>query len=321
MTYHLIAPMGLTLVLVFGLFFGLLFAIGTYFQIGLFPIIGIGIFMGFIQWYIGPLMLKWTTNMRPLQPGEMPWIEETVAGVCIKNRVKMPKIMIANVGAPNAFVFGRTNNSATLTITQGLLNSLSQEEVEAVISHEVGHIKHNDMVIMTLVSVIPMIAYYVAISTMWGSRSNRDSRGGGAVLIGIGAFVIYFVTNLLILYFSRLRESYADDFGGHQMRPTILASALAKITYGLALKKPEEKNSTLRYFYAVDPALASSEVSRFPSFYKDQRLTEDEINQAMRWEKTNPLSRFGEIFRTHPLTYKRIERLLDLEKELGFTSA
>lgn len=312
--------MSLTLVLVFGLFFGLLFAIGSYFNVGLYPIIGIGIFMGFIQWYIGPLMLKWTTNMRPLEPGEMPWLEETVQEICIKNRVKIPKIMIANIGAPNAFVFGRTNNSATLTVTQGLLNSLTQEEVEAVIAHEVGHIKHNDMVIMTLVSVIPMIAYYIAISTIFGGSSNRN-RGGGAALIGIGAFAIYFITNLLILYFSRLRESYADDFGGHQMRPTILANALAKITYGLALKKPEEKNSTLRYFYAVDPALASSEVSRFSSYYKDQYLTEDEINEAMKWEKTNPLSRFGEIFRTHPLTYKRIERLFSLEKELGSTNA
>jgi heat shock protein HtpX len=314
----MVAPMSLTLVLVFGLFFGLLFAVASYFNVGIIPIIGIGVFMGFIQWYIGPLMLKWTTNMRQLQPGEMPWIEETVAKICMQNRVKIPKIMIANIGAPNAFCFGRTNNSATLTITQGLLNSLSQEEVEAVISHEVGHIKHNDMVVMTLVSVIPMIAYYIAISTIFGSRSNRNS-GGGAALIGIGAFAIYFITNLLILYFSRLRESYADDFGGHQMRPAILASALAKITYGLALRKPEEKNSTLRYFYAVDPTLAASEVSRFPSNYKDQNLTEDQIMQAMNWEKTNPMSRFGEIFRTHPLTYKRIERLLNLERELGST--
>jgi heat shock protein HtpX len=229
MAYNMIAPMGLTLVLVFGLFFGLLFAVASYFNVGIFSIIGIGIFMGFIQWYIGPLMLKWTTNMRPLQPGEMPWIEETVARICMENKVKIPKIMIANVGAPNAFCFGRTNNSATLAITQGLLNSLNQEEVEAVISHEVGHIKHNDMVVMTLVSVIPMIAYYIALSTIFGNRSNRNN-GGGAALIGIGAFAIYFITNLLILYFSRLRESYADDFGGHQMKPSILAGALAKIT-------------------------------------------------------------------------------------------
>ncbi|MEO9276613.1 MAG: zinc metalloprotease HtpX [Nitrososphaera sp.] len=319
MTYHMMVPMGLTLVMIFGLFFGLLFAVASYFNVGIFPIVGMGILMGFIQWYVGPLMLKWTTNMRQLQPGEMPWIDETVAKVCMQNGVKIPKIMIANVGAPNAFCFGRTNNSATLVITQGLLNSLSKEEVESVIGHEVGHIKHNDMVVMTLVSVIPMIAYYIAISTIFGNRSNRNS--GVAALIGIGAFAIYFITNLLILYFSRLRESYADDFGGHQMRPTILASALAKITYGLALKKPEEKNSMLRYFYAVDPSLAASEVSSLPSSYKDQNLTEDQIIQAMNWEKTNPMSRFGEIFRTHPLTYKRIERLLNLEKELGSTSA
>ena len=319
MVVSLAVPMSITLVVVFGLLFGLLAAVGYYLDLGLYPIVGIGIFMGFIQWYIGPLIIKWTTNMRPLKPEEMPWIEETVHEICIKNRVKIPKIMIANTGLPNAFVFGRTNNSATLTITQGLLNSLDREEVKAVISHEVGHIKHNDMVVMTLVSVIPMIAYYIAISTMFGARSNRN-RNGGSLLIGVGAFAIYFVTNLLVLYFSRLRESHADDFGGHQMRPTILANALAKITYGLALKKPEMENSSIRSFYAVDPVLASTEVSRFSSFYQDQYISEDEVKQAMNWEKTNPFSKFGEIFRTHPLTYKRIERLLSLEKELGSTS-
>ncbi len=314
MALNLIAPMGLTLVLVFGLFFGLLVAVGTYFDIGIYSIIAMGIVMGIIQWYIGPMIIKWTSRLRPLNPGES-WIEETVAQVCIANKVKIPKIMIAQTPVPNAFCFGRTNNSATLAITEGLLSTLSQEEVKAVISHEVGHIKHNDMVVMTLVSVIPMIAYYIAISTIFG-RSNRD-RGGASALIGIGAFAIYFITNLLILYFSRLRESYADDFGGHQMRPSILASALAKITYRIAVKKQPEKNSSLRYFYAVDPEIASSEVSRFSSYYKDHLLSDSELMEAMSKERTSSWSKFGELFRTHPLTYKRIERLHSLERELS----
>ena len=315
MSSAFVASMSLTLVLVFGILFGFLAAIGFYAGLGLYAMVGIAIFMGFIQWYIGPFIIKWSTNMRPLRQGDLPWIEETVHEFCIKNRIKIPKIMIANSGMPNAFVFGRTNNSATLTITQGLLNTLSEDEVKAVIAHEVGHIKHNDMIVMTLVSVVPTIAYYIAMSTMFGRRTNRDQ--GGAILIGVGAFAIYFITNLLILYFSRLREYYADNFGGHQMKPTILANALAKITYGLAIQKREVQNSTLRSFYAVDPVDSSLEVSRFSSYYKDQHISEDEAKDAMDWERRNSFSRFSEIFRTHPLTYKRIERLYQLEKEFA----
>ncbi len=168
------------------------------------------------------------------------------------------------------------------------------------------------MVVMTIISVIPTIAYFIALSTMFGGRSRNQ--GGSAMLIGIGAFVVYFITNLLILYFSRLREFYADDFAGRQVKPTILANALAKITYGLSLQKQQAKNSTLRSFYAVDPISASYEVTKFSSHYEDQNISKEEVKKAMDWERSSSFSKFGEIFRTHPLTYKRIDRLYKLEK-------
>jgi len=294
--------------------FALLAALGFYFNIGVYAMVGLGIMMGLFQWAIGPSIVRWTTNMQPLNRDEFPWIEEIVHEVCIKNNAKIPKIAIANSSMPNAFVFGRTNKSATLTITRGLLNTLSREEVQAVISHEIGHIKHNDMVVMTIVSVIPTIAYYIAMSMFFGNRS-RDS-GSAAIMIGAGAFAVYFITNLLIMYFSRLREYYADNFAGHQIKPSILANALAKITYGLSLQKKELKNSALRSFYAVDPVSSSYEVSKFSSFYADQHISEEEVKKAMDWERKNSFSKFGELFRTHPLTYKRIEKLYELESEL-----
>ncbi|MDH3501512.1 MAG: zinc metalloprotease HtpX [Nitrosopumilus sp.] len=310
----LVASMTLTTILVFGLLFGLLAALGLYFNIGMYGIIGLGIIFGLIQWAIGPKIVRWSTNMQPLDRTQFPWIEETVHEMCIKNKTKIPKITIANTSMPNAFVFGRTNKSATLTLTRGLLSTLSQEETKAVIAHEIGHIKHNDMVVMTILSVIPTIAYLIAMSTFFGRRS-RDH--GSAVLIGAGAFAVYFVTNLLIMHFSRLREYYADNFAGHQMRPSLLANALAKITYGLSLQKQEKKNSTLRSFYAVDPVSSSYEVMKFSSHYKDQHISEEEVKQAMDWERKNSFSKFGELFRTHPLTYKRIEKLYQLESQLN----
>jgi len=172
MSSALVASMSLTLVLVFGLLFGFLAAIGFYAGLGLYAMVGIAVFLGFVQWYIGPLVVKWSTNMRPLRQGELTWVEETVHEFCIKNKVKIPKIMIVNTAMPNAFVFGRTNRSATLGLTQGLLNTLSQDEVKGVIAHEVGHLKHNDMVVMTLVSVVPTIAPAFSIRLIPFSQSS-----------------------------------------------------------------------------------------------------------------------------------------------------
>lgn len=310
----LVASMSLTMVFVFGLLFALLAGLGFYFNIGIYAMVGLAIILGLIQWAIGPAIVRWSTNMKPLEKDEFPWIEEAVHEICIKNNTKIPKITIANTGMPNAFTFGRTNKSATLTLTRGLLNTLTPDEVKGVIAHEIGHIKHNDMVVMTIVSVIPTIAYFIAMSTMFSRSRNQ---GGAAVLIGMGAFVVYFITNLLILYFSRLREYYADNFAGHQVRPSLLANGLAKITYGLSLQKQEVKNSMLRSFYAVDPVAASYEVSKFSSYYADQHITEEEVKKAMDWEKKSSFSKFGEIFRTHPLTFKRIEKLQELERQLS----
>lgn len=310
----LVASMSLTMIMVFGLLFALLAGLGFYFDLGIYTIVGIAVAFGLFQWAIGPAIVRWSTNMSPLNREEFPWIEETIHEICIKNRVKIPKITIANTSMPNAFVFGRSNKSATLTLTRGLLNTLSKDEVKGVIAHEIGHIKHNDMVVMTIISVIPTIAYFIALSTIFGGRSRNQ--GGAAVLIGVGAFAVYFITNLLILYFSRLREFYADNFAGRQVKPSILANALAKITYGLSLQKQEVKSSTLRSFYAVDPVASSFEVTKFASYYKDQHISEEEVKKAMDWERKNSFSKFGEIFRTHPLTYKRIEKLYQLEREL-----
>ena len=314
MVRELVASMGLTMILVFGLLFALLAGLGLYFNIGIYAIVGLGIVMGLIQWAIGPIIVKWSTNMQPLKRDEFPWIEKAVHEICLRNHTRIPRITIANTSMPNAFVFGRTNKSATMTLTRGLLKTLSQE-VKGVIAHEIGHIKHNDMVVMTILSVIPTIAYLIAMSTFFGNRSKNQA--GGTILIGIGAFVVYFITNLLILYFSRLREFYSDDFAGHQVKPSILANALAKITYGLSLQKQEMKNSSLRSFYAVDPVSSSYEVTKFSSYYRDQHISEEEVKNAMDWERKNSFSKFGELFRTHPLTYKRIEKLYLLESKLN----
>lgn len=309
--------MSITMLLLFGFMFGLLAAVGYYFSISGYTIVLLAIALVFFQWIIGPKVIWWTTNMRLLEPGEYPWLRNAVEELCKKNKVPMPKLAIARSGAPNAFVFGRTPSSAILCVTQGLINNLTKEEVKAVVAHEVGHISHKDMIVMTVVAAIPVIAYFIARFLMFTPRRDERDRGSGAVLVGVAAFVIYFISNLLVMFLSRLREYFADRFGGMNTKPRLLANALAKITYGLSISPERHQNSAIRSFYIADPISAASEVSRFSSEYADLHISESELQKAMEWEKWNPLMKFAEIFSTHPLTWKRLKALSELEKGLS----
>jgi len=313
----LFAAMGITLFLLFGFLFAILAAVGYFFAVSGYAIVALAVALVFFQWLIGPKIIWLTTNMRPLNRDELPWLRRYVEDVCKKHKVPMPRLALARTGAPNAFVFGRTPRGATLAVTQGLLDSLTQEEVKGVLAHEIGHIKHKDMVVMTIVGAIPIITYFVARFMLFAPREGEQRQAGAAIAIGAVAFIVYFVTNLLVLYLSRLREYYSDNFGGSAAKPHNLASALAKITYGLSLMPKQEKSGAAKYFYIADPVEATGEIARFSSHYADMHISREEVKEAIEWEKKNPLMKFMEIFRTHPLTYKRIAKLQELEREVG----
>ncbi len=317
MAIGLLITMNLTMLLLFGLLFGLVTAVGFYMNFSLIMMVSLAMIMVFVQWLVGPWIIRATTNMRPLERKEYPWIWEAVQDFSKKYKVPFPKkIALVRDGSPNAFVFGRTPGSANLAVTQGLLNMLSKDEVKAVISHELGHIKHWDMVVMTFASVIPVIAYFIALNFMFSRRDNNRN-AGVSILVGIGAYIVYIISNLLILALSRFREYYADDFGGRIYKPSLLASALAKITYGLGTNKESSRKEALRSFYIADPITSNLEISHFSSEYSDLEITDAEVKKAIEWERKNPLVRIGEIFRTHPLTFRRIDALMKLDKELA----
>ncbi|MEM7815453.1 MAG: zinc metalloprotease HtpX [Candidatus Aenigmatarchaeota archaeon] len=317
MLIGLFVAMSLTLLLLFGFLFAILAAIGYFFAVEAYIIVAMAVFLVFIQWLIGPKVIWWTTNMRLLEKDEYPWLRRTVEELCKRHKVPMPRLALARSGAPNAFVFGRTPKGATLAVTQGLLDALTQEEVKGVLAHEIGHIKHKDMIVMTVVSAIPIIMYFIARFLIFAPRAGERREAGAAIVIGIAAFLVYFITNLLVLYLSRLREYYSDHFGGLATKPHNLASALAKITYGLSLAPSQEKAKAgaAKYFFIADPVEATGEIARFSSHYADMHISKEEVKEAMEWEKRNPLMKFMEVFRTHPLTYKRIARLQELERE------
>jgi heat shock protein HtpX len=243
----------------------------------------------------------------------------------------MLRLAIVPNKTPNAFVFGRSANSATLAVHEALLTSLNKDEVESVIAHELGHIKHKDYIVMTVLSALPLIAYIVAQgmfrAAMWGaysSRRGRDDRGNvGVVLVAVGviSFIVYIISFLAVMRLSRLREYYADAYSAYLTgSPRSLQSALTKITYGLSISPPA--SSEARAFYIEDPTMAKQEISMLMKkkheydLDKDGVLDERELQQAMEKEAKSMWNQLNNLFATHPPTFKRILLLREIEEEM-----
>jgi heat shock protein HtpX len=281
------------------------------------------VFLG-IQFLISPSIVAWSTRLQYLQPGQYPWLENTVKELAGASGVEMPRLAIVPNPTPNAFVFGNSSSKMTLAVHEGLLKQLNEDEVRGVLAHELGHVKHRDSIVMTVLSAIPLLAYMIARSTMFMGTGSRDrDRGAGYIaLAGVVALVVYFVAQLLVLRLSRLREHFADVYSGYLTgSPRSLESALTKITYGLSMR-PEDPHG-VRALYIADPALAKSEVQgiidRRAEYDLDHDgvLNERELQLAMEKEAKSTWSGINEMFSTHPPTYKRILLLRQIETEIG----
>lgn len=277
------------------------------------------VFLGF-QYLIGPAIVGWSMKIKWVSEKEAPELHQMVGELAEKANLPKPKVGISQMSIPNAFAFGRTKRDGRICVTQGILNLLTRDELRAVLGHEMAHIQHRDMAIITLISVIPLIMYWIAFSTMWGGAFGGRRQGGGyAVLIGIGAFVLYFVTNLLVLYGSRIREYYADR-GSIKLgnRPHEMATALYKLVYGNARFKdsPELRQAEkVRAFFVNDPARAWYEVKELSQLDQDMSGTIDfgELMDLRQKEvRLSTSDKMMEIFTTHPNMLKRIKHLSTL---------
>lgn len=294
----------------------------------IFALIGTIMFI-LLQYLIGPAIVRASTRLHYLKPGENPWFESTVKELADKSKIPMPKLAIVPDNTPNAFVFGRTASGATLAVHEGLLTKLNKEEVKGVIGHELGHVKHKDYIVMTLLSALPLLAYLIARGTwmaarLSGSSSRRKEEGSmraAFFLIGIISYIVYIISLLCVMKLSRLREHYADAYSAYvTASPRSLQSALAKITYGLSLSpKPP---SGARAFYIGDPALAKQEIHHIMTkkqeydLDKDGVLDERELELAMEKEARSTWSKINTWFSTHPPTFKRVLLLREIEKEM-----
>ncbi|MGA2790565.1 MAG: M48 family metalloprotease [Candidatus Bathyarchaeia archaeon] len=281
-----------------------------------------------IQFAISPYIVRLTTRLRYLGPGENVWLEQTVGKLAQEAGVKQPRLAIVPDQTPNAFVFGNSSSNMTLAVNQGLLSQLSEDEIRGVLAHELGHVRHRDSIVMTFMSAIPLIAYVVVRAAfgfqVYGGGGRRGQRENGAVYIlvaGAVALVVYFISQLLVLRLSRLRESFADVFSAYLTEsPRSLESALTRITYGLSLA-PQDAHGA-RALYISDPVLAKQEISGIlqqKSKYDldhDGVLDEHELELAMEAEAKSHWRSINEAFATHPPTFKRILLLRQIEQEI-----
>jgi heat shock protein HtpX len=315
------ARMYLLIALMFGILYGVLVALGAWMGWGgtLTYIIMAVVILG-LQYLVSPVLVGLTMKVRWVSEKEEPELHRMVAELAEKARIPKPKLGISELAIPNAFAFGRTQQDGRICVTRGILSLLSKDELRAVMGHEMAHIKHRDMAFITLLSAIPMILYWVAWSTMWGGMfgGKRDENSGGnyTLLIGIAAMVLYFITNLLVLYGSRIREYYADK-GSVELgnKPNELASALYKLVLGDARFKGREEMKRvegMKAFFLNDPSRAWNEVRELAQIdaNRDGQISWNELMELRQKNiKLGTGDKLMEIFTTHPNTLKRIRTL------------
>lgn len=271
------------------------------------------------QWLFAPYLIEAMYRAKKVSRSEAPELYDTVEKLSRKSGIKMPALMIARIPIANAFAYGSPLSGPRVAVTSQLLKSLEVEEVEAVIGHELGHLRHRDVQIMMFVSILPALFYYFGYSMLWSMRfSRRDERGnaGLAALIGVVSMLIYWVLTLFSLYLSRLREYYADRHSASivQDGPRKLSEGLVKIAQSAQrIRRRRPETSTLASFKALfiaDPDSAGRdvrEISQTGIFTTDQSLVERYLKRRI-----TTTDKIAEIFSTHPNMVKRLKALQEV---------
>ncbi|BAZ98613.1 hypothetical protein tca_00538 [Methanothermobacter sp. EMTCatA1] len=308
-TWKLKLRMFLATVLLFGLIYAILMVVGSILGLGgplFYALLGFGVI--FLQYLISPKIVELTMNVHYVSEAEAPRLHAMVDELARRAGIPKPRVGIAEIALPNAFAFGRTKADGRVCVTRGILNLLDEEELRAVLGHEISHIKHSDMIVMTLVSAVPLICYYI----FWSTVFSRDDE---ANLVGIAALLAYFIGQLIVLFISRTREYYADqgsvEIGG---QPHKLASALYKLVYGSAQFNRDDLKQVegVKAFFLNDVSAAYGEIEDLRQLDMNMDGTIDLAElQRIKYGgvKVGMGARILELLSTHPNMLKRVERL------------
>ncbi len=248
----------------------------------------------FSQYYFSDKIAMFSMHAHEVTPAQEPKLHEIVDRLCLLANMPKPRVGVAEMDMPNAFATGRNPSHAVICATRGIMARLSDEELEAVLAHELSHVAHRDVAVMTIASGVGMLAGLVSRMAMWGAILGGGGRGGRnnnaaamEMVTWLVSMVIYVIAYLLTMALSRYRELAADRSGAILIgKPSVLASALVHITGDMGriprtdLRKAESMNA----FFFV-PALAGGSAAA--------------------------------LFSTHPTLEKRLDALQKLERELN----
>ncbi|TET20730.1 protease HtpX [Candidatus Bathyarchaeota archaeon] len=293
-------------------FAGVLYMTGISFMV--LPFIIVAFNIG--QWLFAPRLIDAMYRVKEVSRSDNPELYETVERLSKKSGIKMPRVMLAKIPLPNAFAYGSPIAGTRVAVTKGLLETLEAEEVEAVIGHELGHLKHKDVQVMMFVSLLPALFYAIGLSMLFSSRTGRGGRSGGAAIIGIASIILYWILTLFTLYLSRLREYYADRHSAMIVEdgPRKLSEGLAKIVRSTGRMKKHRRgtsgSSSLKSLFITDPDRAdldATSIRQAGVYSTDRKLVEDVLRR-----KITTLDRVMEFFSTHPNIVKRLKALQEL---------
>lgn len=324
---------------VLGVLFGLLFAVlvaalyaadlptATALPLAL----GLAIGMSALQFAISPTILQWILKINWVEPETVsPQLGSRLREMCLQRRLPVPRFGLIEDGNPNAFCFGHWPSDARLVLTRGLVEMCDEAETEAVMAHELGHIAHWDFVVMTVAATVPLVLYIIYRFGIRAGR-GRGKNAGAIVAVAIVSYIAYLISEYIVLFLSRVREYYADQYSAVVTRnPNALASALVKIAYGLARTAPavaDKKQAEVSVVAAggakmmgiFDPKYGSSIALAVAGACQESTRSYDHRTtlNAMRWDLWNPWATVAELSSSHPLPAKRLGHLDRLATAIG----
>jgi heat shock protein HtpX len=291
---------GLMLVILYAAVIGLLIAVGISYAV----VLVFAFVILFVQYWFSDKIALFGMGGHIVTPEQAPQLHGVIDRLCALADMKKPRVAIADTDVPNAFATGRSPNSAVVCATSGLMRRLDESELEAVLAHELSHVAHRDVAVMTIASFLGVVAGLITRIMFWtgmlggfgGGNSNNNNNGGdNAALVEMAVLVVsvvvYAISFLLTRALSRYRELAADRSGALLTgQPSALASALVKVTGEMSRIPTRDLRSAEAFnaFYFT-PAIAS---------------------------KGSGVS-LSTLFSTHPSLDKRLAQLASIEAELG----
>ena len=249
---------------ILGILYVIFLSILHYLGVGYIPLAIIASVMILAQWYLSDKIVLWSSGAKIISREEYPKLHEIVERLSTNNGLPKPKVAMVNSSVPNAFATGKSPKSSLVAVTTGLLDLLDDGELEAVIGHELTHVRSRDVLVLTLASVFSTVAWYLMQFGFFGGLQtrNRNSAGSGVIVLLV-AVVTWVVSFLIIRAISRYRE-YSADRGGAIMtgKPDKLATALLKISGKIKVIPPNElKNVQKLNAFFIIPALSGSSIA------------------------------------------------------------